>query len=830
MLGLPPEVIEAQARYRRLRDERGWDWGDEQLPDFFRWARFSLLGAVFEAVADTGDWAKAIRSVIGSDVPAGIVVVQVDADGNLRADVGPDRLAIAGRTTAIDVVVDSAADREVVVGVAGREVRLAPGGATIETVDLDGADPVLPVAVGDRVLRIDGAARPAAAAELRLSSARCARWSITDASGGAWFPDGVLPKWDVHHHPFFHGHDTTLTVPAEPLHVVCARGLEFGWTELDVRPTAGETHLVECDPPRLFDPAAEGWYGGDLHIHMNYSGDLVCSPADVARMQRGEGLHLANVVAANIGTSLIYDGEMLEQLAATDLPWSTDDVVARMGVEYRNDLLGHVHALGPSGPPSRYNTGHEQSDHPEDWPPNTVGCVELRALGATVGYAHPSFTPFPDDWSTDRFFQDPRTVEARELVADAALGVVDSLDLISPFDDEGAVFLYHRLLSCGLRLAATAGTDAFLSFSHGPGVASNPPGWGRVYAHLGDQPLSVAAFKDAIRGGRTVVTNGPWIMFDVGGHGPGAVLDLADGDRLGLRAGVQGPDAETLSIVGPDGVIAEGDPAAGLGHEITVDGPTWPAAVSRGQGHPHTLDQSVLAHTSPVYVHVAGQRVARSADARWCLEVLDTLEDFVGARPKMPTHSEVAHPSSTTTGRSSCRGGASAELDLGLMLRRRLSVMASSLRARSVEEKAALAARMRTDVLPAFEEGALRPVVDRVLDLDDVAEATQGGGGRRARGQGRPARPLTRPADVVQAATVVSPLASGHRVGPARRRDAMQPTTDMSPAAPCSCGISRPRGSGRRRRRRRRCRRGPPPGRGPTGPAPPRSRPARRRW
>ena len=49
-LRLPPEVIEAQAHYRRLRDERGWDWGDEQLPDLFRWARFSLLGAVFEGL------------------------------------------------------------------------------------------------------------------------------------------------------------------------------------------------------------------------------------------------------------------------------------------------------------------------------------------------------------------------------------------------------------------------------------------------------------------------------------------------------------------------------------------------------------------------------------------------------------------------------------------------------------------------------------------------------------------------------------------------------------------------------------------------------------
>jgi hypothetical protein len=80
------------------------------------------------------------------------------------------------------------------------------------------------------------------------------------------------------------------------------------------------------------------------------------------------------------------------------------------------------------------------------------------------------------------------------------------------------VLLYHRLLSCGLRLAATAHIDSFLSFSYRPGVASNPPGWGRVYAHLGGQRLSVETFKEAIRGGRTVVTNGPWLTFQVNGQ------------------------------------------------------------------------------------------------------------------------------------------------------------------------------------------------------------------------------------------------------------------------------------------------------------------------
>jgi len=69
------------------------------------------------------------------------------------------------------------------------------------------------------------------------------------------------------------------------------------------------------------------------------------------------------------------------------------------------------------------------------------------------------------------------------------------------------------------------------------------------------------------------------------------------------------------------------------------------------------------------------------------------------------------------------QGGATADLDLGRVLRRRLTVTGSTLRARTVEEKAALAALVRADVLPGFADGSLRPVVDRVLDLAHAAAA-----------------------------------------------------------------------------------------------------------
>ncbi|GAA1682953.1 hypothetical protein GCM10009765_35190 [Fodinicola feengrottensis] len=624
-LDLPAEVIEALAHYRRLRDRNGWDWGDEVMPDIFRWARFSLIGPFFEALEQTGgDSAAAVRQLIGDQVPAGIVVVGVSESGVLAARCGPARPVIAGHRRQIDVIVDSALDREITLAVAGQDVTIAPRAAAIVVTDVEN---ILVVRFGGVQLDVTDAVRPCTAAELRLSASQCARWSVTDSTGGAWFPDDVLKKWDIHHRPFFHAGTVTLGVPVDDLRVVCTRGMEFDRTEIEVRPEPGQTVPVDCEPHRLIDPAAGGWYGGDLHVHQNYSGDLVCHPRDAARMQVGEGLHLMNLVAGNFHGAHVYDREMLESFAGVDLPWSSSDAVARMGVEYRNNLLGHVHGLGVTAPPKKYFSGFEGTEHADDWPPNKAACEELRSLSATVGYAHPSHSAFPPDWSTDQFFGYPRSVEARELVADAALGVVDSVDVLSPLMHEGAIFLYHRLLSCGIRLAATAGTDVFLSFSHGPVVASNPPGWARVYAHLGDEQLSVAAFQTAIRAGRTIVTNGPWLTFAVNGHGPGDVLDLGSGDRLTMTATVTGPGVKELTIVGPDGVLAAGE-SGELTFESTVDKPGWYAAIARGPKHLDVLDSSVLAHTSPIYVDIAGRRVARLADASWCLDFLDTLQAF----------------------------------------------------------------------------------------------------------------------------------------------------------------------------------------------------------
>jgi putative PIG3 family NAD(P)H quinone oxidoreductase len=68
-------------------------------------------------------------------------------------------------------------------------------------------------------------------------------------------------------------------------------------------------------------------------------------------------------------------------------------------------------------------------------------------------------------------------------------------------------------------------------------------------------------------------------------------------------------------------------------------------------------------------------------------------------------------------------GGAKAEINLAALLARRLSVIGSTLRARSVAEKAALVAAFRAQFGVALEQGSLVPVVDRVLPLAQAGEA-----------------------------------------------------------------------------------------------------------
>jgi putative PIG3 family NAD(P)H quinone oxidoreductase len=67
--------------------------------------------------------------------------------------------------------------------------------------------------------------------------------------------------------------------------------------------------------------------------------------------------------------------------------------------------------------------------------------------------------------------------------------------------------------------------------------------------------------------------------------------------------------------------------------------------------------------------------------------------------------------------------GASAEINLHLIMQRRLRLSGSTMKARSFAEKARLAAAIERRFWPLLGTGAIRPVTDRVFALKDAAAA-----------------------------------------------------------------------------------------------------------
>jgi NADPH:quinone reductase-like Zn-dependent oxidoreductase len=68
-------------------------------------------------------------------------------------------------------------------------------------------------------------------------------------------------------------------------------------------------------------------------------------------------------------------------------------------------------------------------------------------------------------------------------------------------------------------------------------------------------------------------------------------------------------------------------------------------------------------------------------------------------------------------------GGAKSEIDLALVLRKRLRVIGSVLRSRTLAEKVAITAAFKERDLPLLSNQQIRPIIDSVYPLAETAKA-----------------------------------------------------------------------------------------------------------
>ena len=99
----------------------------------------------------------------------------------------------------------------------------------------------------------------------------------------------------------------------------------------------------------------------------------------------------------------------------------------------------------------------------------------------------------------------------------------------------------------------------------------------------------------------------------------------------------------------------------------------------------------------------------------------DTVLDVVGGEEVDRNLRAVA--SRGTIVQVGLMGGASVPVNVGLLLAKRCAWIGTTLRARPIEEKVTVSRRFAAEMLPLFDSGQLRPVIDSRYTLDNIAEA-----------------------------------------------------------------------------------------------------------
>lgn len=429
------------------------------------------------------------------------------------------------------------------------------------------------------------------------------RVRFTDAGGRYYAPFGRLTEFatgrnqevggnvliGMKPHTYIDG-TCEIRLPVGPIHVEINKGPEYTPQRLQVNVGPGKLALrfiIE----RWTDLRAEGWYSGDTRCHF-------LTPHAALLEAAAEDLAVVNLLAVECQAPGPFGRDFpavpnLLAFSGQRPALESDGRMVVVNTQNVHPVLGSLALLNCHRLvyPLRFG-GPEGVD---DW---TLAdwCDQCHRKGGLVVWANTAHE------SAGFRFGEP--------LADLILGKVDAFEIDS-FEDSPFDVLpdWYALLNSGVGAPLVGGSG---KDNNGMVLGSM-----RTYAHL--PPGMEFTYKnwiEAVRAGRTFVTNGPILSFSVNGQGPGATLPVApDASPLRIRAEARGVvPFDRLELIANGKVAAEtaaaGSPSSAvLETDLPVEASCWLAARCRGE---HQLlhrpaNQKVFAHTSPVYVQVEGR-------------------------------------------------------------------------------------------------------------------------------------------------------------------------------------------------------------------------------
>jgi hypothetical protein len=453
-----------------------------------------------------------------------------------------------------------------------------------------------------------------------------ARVYLTGSDGLAYSPRGSTSRIAaMSAEYFFHAEDSfEIEMPAGETLIEAARGQEYRLTSERVVLQPGQPAEASLRLVRWTDQTQKGYWSGDVHIHANYTSPQHQSiePRDVRLQLSGEDLNYGNMMVANSGGAFIHDRQYFE---GKPHRLTSDRYFIYWNEENRSSAYGHMCFLGLKKLVEPFYNGFRDTPHWEDYPANFPLAQQVFDQGGAVSYAHPGMIPSFE------------AASIKELPVDLALGHQTAMDVLSNNDENATVEMWYRLLNCGFRVAISAGTDSFTNV-----VDHYVAGGGRVYVRTGPR-FDYAAWLAGFREGRSFASNGPVLTLDVNGKAPGDEIRLESGGELAVQGMVstQTPLDRVELIVNGRTVYSqtvEGKTTFEFKIPVVVRESSWVALRAIGPRHRLIMnDTMAFAHTSPVYVTVAGRPVRVADDIRFYREWVERLIARTEKSPRFAT-------------------------------------------------------------------------------------------------------------------------------------------------------------------------------------------------
>lgn len=407
----------------------------------------------------------------------------------------------------------------------------------------------------------------------------------------------------------------TVRVPRARLRIEALRGLATRLVSktIDVSKKASAAAAAELSIKEFYETGMRGIYGGNTHLHLM---KLTHAEADrylrlvpraddldlvfLSHLRRlpDERHYISNQIVENS-----FEGGDLARL-------SEEGVLFGNGQEHRHNFggfgegYGHVMLLNLRKLIRPVSLGPGIMKTGTDGRPLQTGVVAARNDAATIIWCHNTF--------------------GHEDIPNWLTGHVDAQNIFDGGDHGSYADTFYRYLNIGLHVPFSTGTDWFIyDFS-------------RVYVPV-DGELTVPKWLDALREGKSYITNGPFLELETERAAIGGTLRMTGPNRVTVVGrGMGRQNFRGLELVYNGKVVhrtrakaADGYYVADLRHGLEVDKPGWFALRVPLENGKTELGRPLFAHTSPIYVRMADETIFDVPTATALLAEMKSSSEFV---------------------------------------------------------------------------------------------------------------------------------------------------------------------------------------------------------